>query len=1224
MICLGIGGFVVERMKQAGTWETGLDGAAQELVLREVEEHGKFNFKLAKPVGEWRQIPSTKTLPSAAFAYMATTPERYLACVAEENPQLARDELKEIGLARMAALSDRSEIISTETEVRGGLTFTRVRLKLEGIQGTKAALFYDSWYACTEKYAYQFMFWSLLPQRTRLSREAEKWMDTFSLIKPDAESKGADTLTDGGFPAEGYETTLGAAGWKADAVEEFPEAQLRARKAGDRLALVSLRLPEGLQLKPADIDERMLGTMKVSAEDKLKGPEEMTHHGVPGRRYRFARKHEGLMLDFEVRVLQEADMVWMLVTWGSQATPDAVRKGAADLVRVFQPKEGPAVSSPGAVVRERAMILNDLGIVCYKMQEYQKAERLFRAAHQQQPGDAAVAGNVIDALQQMGKQDAVLTTLKSMMAAGPLAELPAMKVREAQALGLTGDTDKAVEVWDELFGGGYANEDHFLEWINLLIAGGREKEALVAVEKYGKANPSPRVTRWHASVLGRNGRWEEAFAALAPVLNGESPDLDALYLQGEMENDAGRYEAAEKTVRRLTSKGGEGLRSYMILGWSEWHRKHWKAAREAFEKAAEKAPESPIVKEALAMTAGAMGQGTAEVSRTPLEPVPLPGEVRELIAAQPAPPESLIKGHGAILLERHTGCYFESGKSSRVTQTYRIKVLDNAGVEAFSTLAMTFYPSSEKIHVNSLTVRDESGKLVQEGSTADAYTTAESGDLATGAQVLRVPVPGLRRGCTVEASITVEDKARSTKAPFRRDLLVSGFPALARVWYFTGNPESWKFATSPGLRETKGKDFKSFVVFNTRAYRGEGFMPALEDWQPWGMAGPAGEDWSVIAADYLKRIGDRLVPDESTVAVWEKLKKGNPTPESKLGAIVRYVQSSLTYKGLEFGTRAMVPSTVSKIQNDQYGDCKDHTLLLYRLLQRAGIVCYPALVDTGWKLHRDLPSLDQFNHMILYVPMASTQPWLDATDEWLDLTATMPDGLAGRQALVLDPQRPRLETIGQAAPARVRIDRVIQPGSGRDARVEETLTLTGAAASWARSWLLNYPESEHSGLIRRQLDSQGNFSLEQVGLKDAEDRSKPLILWMKYTVPGAQKEEGGPLQVPCFWECDYLAVSPVEDRQSPFLLSPAIAVESHTRFIGTWAGLTLPTPSAGEGKAIGTFWKIDWKAGSESGSGLRISVEVPHGQHPPVKWVEFQQARRDFVERLKRLEMKPS
>lgn len=1213
MILIGVGSLLY-----AATANKRDDGGMARFQVKEQKEFPAWNFRFGQPSGPWRSVPIKQYMPDGLFLYTAPTPERFLSCTVEENAGMTKEGLAEFAGERVKSMSREFTQISRTVEKKGGLNFIRVKSKVTGIQGKNITLYYDSYYGCTEKVAYQFVFWTVLPSEKH-GEEVESWMDSFALLEPVAEVKDPGVLVDGEVPVEGYASTLASAGWKQGAESNFPEAQVIGIKGQNSLALVTVPLPEGVTVRAADLDKRLLETMAVEETNQLKGPQPLTHHEMPGRAYTFTRKEKQQTIQFEVRILQHATRAWMLVTWGVGKPEE--RETAAQQVRFFPPQPGEPVKLKDATVRTRAMIVNDLGIQCYRRQDFPRALQLFELARQWAPEDAAMAGNVIDSLQQMGKQDAALEAVTGMMAKGPLAELPVMRARLAQAQATKGDLKQAAATWEQVFDEDYANEDHLLEWINVLINLEEKDKALQVVDAYGKKHPSPRVTRWQASVLGRNDRWDEAFARLAPALEGSEPDLESLYLAGELENEAGRYEASEKTARRLMAAGEETARSYMILGWSEWNRKRWKAAHEAFEKAAVKAPEAPAVKEALAMSAGMMGQGTAEVSRTPLDPVPLPAGVREAIAAQPAPPESLVQGHGAILQERHMGCYYESGKPVRVSQYFKIKVLDTAGVEAFSTLTLSFYPASETIHVNSLTVRDESGKVVQEGTTADAYTRPESGDLVTGEHLLSLPVPGLRRGCTIEAVITVQDKAKSTKAPFRRDLIASGYPALARAWFFTGDINAWKFEVSPGMTEIRGKNSLAYVAFQRRAYRNEGFMPPAADWQPWGMAGPSGEEWSTLAKDYLKRIADRLEPDDSTEAVWAKLKKGANSPDDILGAIVRYVQSSLTYKGLEFGTRAQVPSPVKKIQQDQYGDCKDHTMLLYHLLRRAGIQCHPVLVDTGWSLREKLPSLDQFNHMILYVP-GFRQPWLDATTEWLDLTSTAPEYLAGRKVLVLDPQRPRLETIGAAAPGEVKIDRMMSPEGEVDARVEETLTLTGITAAWAREWLLNYPPSEHAGLIRRQLDSQGNFSLTSVELSQAEDRSKPLILKMIYNLPGALNPALQQVKVPMFWESDYLSVLPVDDRQSPFRLNPAMKFESVTRFGGAWSKVAPLPEIAGEGKAIGTTWKMAWQEEAKGPAGWKLEVSVPMGQHPAADWTTFQQTRRDLLERMKRVEVK--
>ena len=58
-----------------------------------------------------------------------------------------------------------------------------------------------------------------------------------------------------------------------------------------------------------------------------------------------------------------------------------------------------------------------------------------------------------------------------------------------------------------------------------------------------------------------------------------------------------------------------------------------------------------------------------------------------------------------------------------------------------------------------------------------------------------------------------------------------------------------------------------------------------------------------------------------------------------------------------------------------------------------------ALVDIDDRVHADFPSLDQFDHMIVYVPEDNGPGyWVDATNKEAFFDHKAPNGLGGRKA----------------------------------------------------------------------------------------------------------------------------------------------------------------------------------------------------------------------------------
>jgi len=96
------------------------------------------------------------------------------------------------------------------------------------------------------------------------------------------------------------------------------------------------------------------------------------------------------------------------------------------------------------------------------------------------------------------------------------------------------------------------------------------------------------------------------------------------------------------------------------------------------------------------------------------------------------------------------------------------------------------------------------------------------------------------------------------------------------------------------------------------------------------------------------------------------------------------------------------------------GDCKDQVALTVKLLHEANLPAYPALLDLrpGLPLRRRLPTRlptpYEFNHVVVYVPLARRELWLDLTGRPEDYhRAARP-----LQALILAPGRYRLRAVG--------------------------------------------------------------------------------------------------------------------------------------------------------------------------------------------------------------------
>ena len=112
-----------------------------------------------------------------------------------------------------------------------------------------------------------------------------------------------------------------------------------------------------------------------------------------------------------------------------------------------------------------------------------------------------------------------------------------------------------------------------------------------------------------------------------------------------------------------------------------------------------------------------------------------------------------------------------------------------------------------------------------------------------------------------------------------------------------------------------------------------------------------------------------------------RVNKGPNKDDEKIEEIYNYVSTQVRYIGVDFGIGRYQPHATETVLDDQYGDCKDKHTLLAALLKAAGYNAWPALIGTSIKLHHELPSPSQFDHVITVVSLSNRLIWLDSTPE---------------------------------------------------------------------------------------------------------------------------------------------------------------------------------------------------------------------------------------------------
>ncbi|MEZ5071838.1 MAG: DUF3857 and transglutaminase domain-containing protein [Bacteroidales bacterium] len=261
-----------------------------------------------------------------------------------------------------------------------------------------------------------------------------------------------------------------------------------------------------------------------------------------------------------------------------------------------------------------------------------------------------------------------------------------------------------------------------------------------------------------------------------------------------------------------------------------------------------------------------------------------------------------------------------------------------------------------------------------------AWTPYVEPDVPVRRATLRVEVPaGMELQRRISSGIGIrESEDRQTD---RMDYEVSGLPALTPE---RDAPPVWESIPRVMLL---GRDFLYGVAGSS------------DSWQTFGQW-----IWE------LNRDLDEL-PDRDRQEA-DRLLSGVTDPREKAGLLYRYLQENTRYINVSLDIGGLKSHPASYVSQKGYGDCKALTTYMMALLRYAGIPSHRVLVYAGSNPRRVDPGFpgQQFNHVILCVPLENDTLWLENTSQ------SIPPGYLGpftqgRLGLLVDETGSRLVPI---------------------------------------------------------------------------------------------------------------------------------------------------------------------------------------------------------------------
>jgi hypothetical protein len=1113
----------------------------------------EFNFQFRSPDRPWMPFDASKINKVSKLSFMRRFPDAYFFLIPEKIGPKARfttEQLADIGKANMQAVATSSRVVSESPLQVGGLSGLLVELEA---QVGSYQLHYHNWYCFTNGYAYQLVAYSRSEDQQQVAQELRDMFSRFTLIDPNRMA----TMS-GGFstnfysPGNHYAVILTNSAWHLfpSLDKKLPAAEFGASQGDSCFAVMPVRL-NGLSISGDALASALLSTMNVTyPNEDLTNRRLLSEGKLHGEQFDFARDIDGITFHYRFKILQDNEQGYLIAAWTQRRADDTESVLSDVFARVkFQlPSNTITVlsSDQKPFYQERkaqGYILNQAGLYYSKEGEFEKALPLFCAAMADNQNSFYV-GNALDTWKQLDRPKDALAFLDQ-LSTNQLA-LPDMRANRAFFQARASFTDQAASNYASLFTTGYRNDSHLSEYINLLVEQKQYDTALSAVQSYLQAKDSVTARLLEAEIYREKQNLPKAISLLqalheqAPLNTPTASALAETYLT------AGRYSESLEISKNLVNNGGSTAYAEYLKGRSELGLKWYREAKISLAEAVKLAPANKNIRSYLDYVSGLLGEGDNTAIMDPIDPVALPTALTN--APTGTVPADYAASYGAYYIRRIVATDYQPGKESRTTEFMLVKILDASGVSAFSTVQIAFDPLGEQVFVNDVHVMDADGKTISADNLSNYYVLD---DRSTGAasqkKILNIPVSGLQPGCQLAVTFTRRQQGRLEGFPFCAHSFSCTVPVCESIFFLSDGGQGLKYHASPALEPQKLPEGLCWRVADPLVAHWEPLQPPAADFLPMLWISDGSAQWRALTTNYLASISDRLELDPARQNLTRKLTEKLDNNELKIGVLASYVQTNLTYKAIEFGRRARIPNKPADIIRNKYGDCKDHAVLLQQMLTAAGVPAQLALVSHHGSVQKDQPSLDQFDHMIVYVPNSGDGLFLDCTSKGSDVAHAIPYGLAGREAMILDARDPRFVVIPRYPDdaSTISVAQHLRVVNQADLSVDESLTLTGVHAAFMRDYLTQISESSRQTTLQNMME-MGDADLTDFKINSLTETAEPLRLHFTYSLQKQFHRSGDQLRgiMRAGFARSYLTASPVDNRLTPFEVTIPISIEA--------------------------------------------------------------------------------
>lgn len=485
--------------------------------------------------------------------------------------------------------------------------------------------------------------------------------------------------------------------------------------------------------------------------------------------------------------------------------------------------------------------------------------------------------------------------------------------------------------------------------------------------------------------------------------------------------------------------------------------------------------------------------------------------------------------------------------SPRAAQLHELRVIriNNERAGALAGLSVSCNKDIE-LSKFSATITDQSGKVIKKYKKSDLTRSEYSSNLVSDDYFYYIDWQPTTYPVTVtfdwEEHFTGGIKSYPIFAPITRyDIEVK--EAIYRL--ITPNSEPLRYHSlncDPNIqtREEKGRFIHEIQMGPLPALKKQTWGRPLDERAPLVYFAPASFDYQGTHCDLTswQSFGQwtwqlRQGRDALPQPLFEKLHQLTDTCQtdrSKVDVVRRFMAESTRYVSIQLGIGGWQPMTATDVYHKGMGDCKALSNYFCAMLHALGIPADYVLISTDDRqILPDLPTLQQFNHVVTRVPLPNDTLWVECTNPTLP-AGYVPERWSGHEALIITAEGGVMTTTPILPDAECREENHYNV----QIDAQGNASITTHSLETGRSWEADH-KLEQMSLTDQKKSIQSLFLLPTSSITDIKVNSQGTKLSLDWTAEsqGYAKHTGQRLFIPI---SPTRYVTPRQNNEDPYPL----------------------------------------------------------------------------------------